>query len=220
MTQPPHPIATLIKEAAVRRGVTMRALAAEAFMSHDTLYRLMKGEAENANMITIYRLARAMGIAPIALLRVMHHDIDLGPATALPVDVVGDHSAFVADVTYPDGDVVRAGQRFVKRWLLQNTGRVAWRGRVLRCMDGDIVMARRNKAGELMLLFTPGLKAVESQVPVPDTKPGQTVEIAAEFIAPELPCDVLSSWKMHTASGKLCFPEHSGIWCRVTVMAA
>lgn len=188
-------------------------------MSHDTLYRLMKGEAENANMITIYRLARAMGVAPITLLRVMHHDIDLGPATELPVDVVGDHSAFVADVTYPDGDVVRAGQRFVKRWLLQNSGRVAWSGRVLRCMDGDIVVARRNKAGDLVPLFTPGLKAVECQVLVPDTKPGQAAEIAAELVAPALPCDVLSLWKMHTASGKLCFPEHSGIWCRVSVMA-
>ena len=219
MKSAPHPIAVFVKEAAVRRGVTLRQIASAARISPDTLYRMMKGEADNSGVMLIYRLARAMGVAPIALLRVMHHDIDLGPATELPVDVVGDHSAFVGDVTYPDGDVVRAGQRFVKRWLLQNSGRVTWRGRVLRCMDGDIVVARRNLVGELVPLFTPGLKAVESQVPVSDTKPGQTVEIAAEFIAPELPCDVLSSWKMHTASGKLCFPKHSGIWCRVSVMA-
>ena len=113
-----------------------------------------------------------------------------------------------------------AGQRFVKRWLLQNSGSVPWTGRVMRCMDGDIVVARRNAQGELVPLFTPGLTAVKSQVPVPDTKPGQTAEISAEFIAPELPCNVLSLWRMHTSEGTLCFPQHSGLWCRVTVMTA
>lgn len=169
--------------------------------------------------MTIYRLARALGVAPIALLRLMFHDIDLGPSTKLPVDVQGDHIAFVSDLTYADGEVVMAGQRFEKRWLLQNTGRIAWRNRRMRCMDHQIVIARKASDGALTQIFAPGLSATQSEVAVADTQPGETLEITVEFTAPTLPCDTLSLWKMVTFDGALCFPEHSGIWCRVSVMA-
>lgn len=219
MTRNGHRIAAFVKEAAVRRGVTLRQIAASALISPDTLYRLMNGEGDNSGLLTIYRLARALGVAPIALLRVMHHDIDLGPATELPVEIQGDHISFVSDITYPDGSVVRAGQRFVKCWLLQNTGRVAWRNRILVCMDTEIVVARKGADGVLVPLFAPGLKPMESSVAIPDTQSGHTAEISVEFVAPMLPCDTLSLWKMKTAQGSLSFPEHSGIWCRVSVMA-
>jgi transcriptional regulator with XRE-family HTH domain len=215
----PDSIAVFVKEAATRQGVSLRHLAAMAKMSPDTLYRMMNNDTRSIGILSIYRLARAMGIAPIALLRVMYHDIELGPATDLPVEVQGDHIAFVSDITYPDGAVVKAGQRFVKCWLLQNTGRVAWRNRVLACMDSEIVVARKGADGVLVPLFAPGLKPVESSVAVPDTQPGGTAEISVEFVAPMLPCDTLSLWKMKTAKGTLSFPEHSGIWCRVSVMA-
>ena len=212
-------IDTFVKEASERRGLTLRQLALAASISPDTLYRLMRGEAKSVGIVTIYRLARGLGVAPIALLRVMFHDIELGPATQLPVEVQGDHVAFVSDLTYADGAVVMAGQRFEKRWLLQNTGTVSWRNRILRCMDHEIVVARKGADGTLIQLFAPGLKATQSEIVIADTNPGGTVEIAVEFTAPLLPCDTLSSWKMVTADGTLCFPEHSGIWCRVSVMA-
>ena len=212
-------IESFVKEAAERRGLTLRQLAATASISPDTLYRLMRGEAKSVGIVTIYRLARGLGVAPIALLRVMFHDIDLGPATALPVETPGDHEAFVADVTYPDGAVVMAGQRFVKRWLLKNSGDVSWVGRRMRCVDQDIVVAQRGPGGELVPLFTPGLTAIQPEVQIATTHPGETVEISVDFTAPILPCDTLSLWKMVTERGALCFPKHAGIWCRVSVMA-
>ena len=212
-------IETFVKEAAERRRLTLRQLAAKASISPDTLYRLMRGEAKSVGIVTIYRLARGLGVAPIALLRVMFHDIELGPATQLPVDEPGDHAAFVSDLTYADGAVVMAGQRFEKRWLLQNTGSVSWQNRKLRCMDHEIVVARKGADGTLIQLFIPWLKATQSEIVIADTNPGGTVEIAVEFTAPVLPCDTLSSWKMVAEDGTLCFPEHSGIWCRVSVMA-
>ncbi len=33
---------------------------------------------------------------------------------------------FVEDVTFPDGSHVQPGTKFVKRWLLMNTGTHAW----------------------------------------------------------------------------------------------
>ena len=212
-------IESFVKEAAERRGLTMRKLAAIAHISPDTMYRLMRGEAKSVGIVTIYRLARGLGVAPIELVRAMFHDIDLGPATSLPVEAPGDHAAFVSDLTYADGAVVMAGQRFEKRWLLQNTGSISWRNRRLRCMDHEIVVARRRADGALVELFAPGLTATRPEVIISDTKPGETVEIAVEFTAPLLPCDTLSSWKMVKTDGELCFPEHSGIWCRVSVMA-
>ncbi|MGB7873706.1 MAG: NBR1-Ig-like domain-containing protein [Anaerolineales bacterium] len=36
------------------------------------------------------------------------------------------NSAFVADVTYPDGSVVKAGEWIIKTWSIQNTGECTW----------------------------------------------------------------------------------------------
>jgi hypothetical protein len=40
-----------------------------------------------------------------------------------------DDSVFERDVTYPDGTVVPAGERFDKTWRIRNTGSVHWRDR-------------------------------------------------------------------------------------------
>ncbi|WP_086859117.1 helix-turn-helix domain-containing protein [Amycolatopsis lexingtonensis] len=46
--------------------------------------------------------------------------------------IAGDESAFVADVTVPDGTVMPPGFRFEKVWRLRNAGTVPWIGRYLR----------------------------------------------------------------------------------------
>ncbi|HET6845633.1 MAG TPA: NBR1-Ig-like domain-containing protein, partial [Anaerolineales bacterium] len=37
-----------------------------------------------------------------------------------------DNAAFVADVSVPDGTVVKAGQPFTKTWRISNTGTCTW----------------------------------------------------------------------------------------------
>ncbi|MBS0315281.1 MAG: hypothetical protein JSS05_13995 [Proteobacteria bacterium] len=54
---------------------------------------------------------------------------------------------------------------------------------------------------------------------VPRTESGETAEISVVLRAPLLPCDTISRWKMVDAEGWLCFPEHSGLWCAVSVVS-
>lgn len=67
--------------------------------------------------------------------------------------------------------------------------------------------------------IAPGLTTSKAEVKVPRTESGETAEISVVFRAPLLPCDTISRWKMVDAEGWLCFPEHSGLWCAVSVVS-
>jgi hypothetical protein len=115
-----------------------------------------------------------------------------------------DDDRFVADVTIPDGTIVRANQRFVKTWEIQNTGLVPWRGRYLQ------------RQGTLQ---APGLCTSPARVPVPTTLPGQDVQISVTFTAPSLPGSCIVYWKMTDAQGRLYFPDRTGVYVLVNVSA-
>ena len=218
----PHPIRLAVEAGCERQGLTLSAVAALAGVSRETLYRLMRGEGQTATVATICGIARAIGIAPIILLREIYHDIDMGVATLLPVTQGGDHISFITDVTVPDGCMVLAGRSFVKTWMLQNTGTVPWVGRKLRCVDSELVTARwvvRSGRRVLMQDISPGLKPTRTSVAIPSTESGKSVSVSVKFRAPMLPCDAISRWKMVDDNDKLCFPEHTGVWCAVSVVS-
>lgn len=117
--------------------------------------------------------------------------------------VAGDNSAFIADVTYPDGTKVVAGQHFVKKWEIRNIGSVAWIGRYLAAY------------GE-----STGACTYPSRVLVPETSPGETAIISVTVTAPSTPQVCYVTWKMVTAAGNLYFPNEIGIWFNVRIVAA
>lgn len=212
----------VVEAGCARQGLTLSAVAAQAGVSRETLYRLMRGEGQTATVATVCGIARAIGIAPIILLREIYHDLDMGVATLLPVTQDGDHVSFIADVTVPDNCMVLAGQRFVKTWMLQNTGTVPWAGRKLHCVDSELVSARWVQRGLKRVLVedvAPGLKPTRRSVAIPLTPSGASVKVSVTFQAPLLPADAISRWKMVDASGALCFPENSGVWCAVSVVS-
>jgi transcriptional regulator with XRE-family HTH domain len=216
-----HPIKQLIDAACKRSAITHAEVASRAGVSRETLYRIMRGNGNRASVETVCGIARAAGIAPVVLLRMMYNDLDSGALTLLPVRKDGDHISFLSDVTIPDGSMVMAGQRFLKTWALQNTGVVEWRDRKLQCVDGEYVMARWvTRKGERVLVadVTPGLIPEKREVTIPRTLSGDSVKVSVTFRAPQLPCDVLSRWVMVDANGGRCFPEHSGLWCAVSVI--
>jgi len=53
-------------------------------VARETLYRIMRGDAQRASVQKICAIARAAQMAPIALLCLVYHDIDLAPRPRCP----------------------------------------------------------------------------------------------------------------------------------------
>lgn len=119
-----------------------------------------------------------------------------------PID--GNGSAFVTDVTVPDGTVMSPGQRFDKVWRLRNSGSVPWIGRYLR---------RLGAPGGL------GVPSSPVQVRIADTMPGETVDIAVPLKAHILPGTAEVHWKMVDEDGFEYFPDryYQGIFLTIVV---
>jgi len=85
---------------------------------------------------------------------------------------VESHKAqFEADVNYPDGSAVVAGETFVKKWTIQNKGSAAWPASVLTFEDGSEAL----------------FPTTDRQFQVPSAAPGATVEVSVTMRAPLTP---------------------------------
>ena len=104
-----HPIKRLIDASCKRNALGHVEVATRFGVSRETLYRSMRGNGNRASVETVCGIARAAGIAPVVLLRLMYNDLDSGALTLLPVRKDGDHISFLSDVTIPDGSTVMAG---------------------------------------------------------------------------------------------------------------
>jgi hypothetical protein len=137
------------------------------------------------------------------------------PATAPPSPVVapisdnadrplvpGDAARFVADITIPNGLIVHTNQHFTKIWAVRNTGTVYWRNRYLERYG---------------VLQAPELCGSPQRVPVPDTAPGQEVQISVAFTAPSLPGSCKTAWSMTDGNGHDYFPAGFGLFMVVNV---
>jgi hypothetical protein len=113
-----------------------------------------------------------------------------------------DDSAFVGDVTVPDGTIVQVEKEFEKVWEIRNAGCVVWEDRYLR---------EENTGAS-------GLIPISRQIPIPIALPGETVRLAVRFKAPKYPCTCESYWKMLDSNGRYCLPDLKGLFCRVKVV--
>ena len=106
------------------------------------------------------------------------------PITAPPVPgACTNNSAFVTDVTVPDGTNFSAGQTFNKIWKLSNTGTCAW-------------------GTGYQLVFISGEAMTSSTVvSVPATASGATADILVPMTAPATAGDHTGSWRMRSADG-------------------
>lgn len=105
--------------------------------------------------------------------------------------IPGDASTFVADITIPDGTVMRPYQEFDKIWRIQNSGTVPWVGRWL---------ARRGSpTGH-------GVPTSPRRVRIPDTMPGKEVDITVPMKAQPLAGASQAHWKMVDHDGWEYFP--------------
>lgn len=120
------------------------------------------------------------------------------PVQRFPLDqqpdypIPGDASTFVADITIPDGTLMAPYQHFTKIWRIRNSGTVPWESRWL---------ARRGApTGH-------GIPSSPAKVPIPDTEPGQELDISVPMRAQPLAGSSQMHWKMVDEQGWEYFPD-------------
>lgn len=116
--------------------------------------------------------------------------------------IPGDATMFVADVTIPDGTVVKANTTFVKVWALANTGSVVWHGRWL---------VPEHPSGPDDICQVP------DRVAIGDTSPGEQVMISARVKTRNRPGQCWVSWKMVDDRGRMYFPSRRPVVFLVNV---
>jgi Ig-like domain from next to BRCA1 gene len=201
-----------IRNRANTLGLKITEMCRLAKISRQSFYALNEVPDKLPDLKTIISLADVLQVHPLRLLHLVFDRVPMNQAATRAAR--GDQSAFVSDVTFPDGALVLPNQRFTKVWELQNVGKVAWKNRFLQCMDEEIVVTART--GEVIEL---GQNLIPEcpRVAVPFTEAGDSVRISVNFTAPIQPMTVLSYWKSVHEDGTLCFPKSMGVWCKVRV---
>ncbi|KAL9243110.1 hypothetical protein vseg_017038 [Gypsophila vaccaria] len=97
-------------------------------------------------------------------------------------------SCFIMDVTVVDGTAMPPSMPFTKIWRMRNIGTLPWNyGLQLLWIGGD--------------RFRPS-DSIKIQVPSNGVAVGFELDIAVDFIAPELPGQYISCWRMADQSGQ------------------
>lgn len=94
-------------------------------------------------------------------------------------------AVFIKDVTVPDNEIIKKGQRFVKTWQFKNSGSCTW------TPDYSIVFIW----GDRMNGPTP--KPIGQTI-----APGQTIEVSTELTAPSEPGQYQGSWSFQDTDGQ------------------
>jgi hypothetical protein len=113
----------------------------------------------------------------------------LAGSTAAPVNAAPtcNNSAYIADVTIPDGTVLSPGEDFDKVWRIQNTGTCAWdEGYKLVFIGGERAL-------------DPTSFEINSADDYVD--PGETVDMGVDLTAPEAEGSYTATWQMQSDSG-------------------
>lgn len=121
------------------------------------------------------------------------------PQPSVPL-VPGDGIKFIADVTIPDGTVVKVNQHFIKIWEIKNDGKAHWKNRWAERAD---------------LPADSGACETPKRIRVPDTPPGGHAMVKVRVIAPPVPETCWVAWKMVNEEGQHFFPSRRPIFFTV-----
>jgi hypothetical protein len=106
------------------------------------------------------------------------------PPSATPIPIPCEWAQFMADVTVPDGSKFAPGASFTKVWRIRNIGSCAWTAGYYLVFVGGERMHVRNAYSLPWVV-----------------RPGETVDVAADFIAPSTPSRYRSNWMLSNPSG-------------------
>jgi len=213
-----YELSEFVKKRAGALGLSLSELARQTGISRQALYALLDGTTGQARVSTLIALAKVLQVHPMALFRHLLSQLELPKFATTASKYQFDASGFVQDVTIPDNTTVLTDQVFTKVWEIQNIGHVDWVGRKMVCMDQQPAISAGTDdiaAPEFRRGLVPTLPVID----IPDTLPGDSVFLSAEFMALVYPCTVISYWKMVDAAGDICFPATEGLSCLVRVVS-
>lgn len=119
-----------------------------------------------------------------------------------PYPIPGDASTFVDDVTVPCGTEMPPFYEFEKIWRIRNSGTVPWAGRWLRRVG--------TPTGH-------GIPTSPYRVLIPDTQPGEEVDIVVPMQAQPLPGNSQAQFKMVDDQDREYFPDRYPLGLVVTI---
>lgn len=93
-----------------------------------------------------------------------------------------DTAVLLRDVTIPDNTQVKAGEKFIKTWELQNTGTCTWTNYTVKFSNGDDMHAPLS-------------------TPLPDTAPNSKVLVSMELTAPSADGRYTGYFTLNNANG-------------------
>lgn len=218
-------LGSLVRQRAQQLGLPLTAVAERTGVTRAYLHRLLSGETKNPGVLTIHKLAIALGLPAMTLFRLYTNDqaAHISGRTArrhLGLLDPSDGLVFVEDVTVPDHSPVCPRERFTKTWAIQNAGSVIWLGRRLIRVDSDVIAAQRTEQGNLVPILDTHLMSYERILDIPATEPGQVTELSVELRAPEGSGTVAAFWTMVDGDGRQCFDSQCHLYCIVTVVGA
>lgn len=123
---------------------------------------------------------------------------DAGGTPAAAQQPERDDSLFEGDITYPDGSVVPPATSFTKVWRLRNNGTIFWANRFLARLNDEPCTA-------------PDL------IEIPQTAPGESVDISVTVRTPGRPGRCKIFWKMVDEQGRMLFPAKRPVFLDVRV---
>ena len=105
--------------------------------------------------------------------------------TITPVPAACNDATFIEDVTIPDGSAFTPSTQFLKVWRLRNVGSCTW------TTDYELVFVGGNRLG------------AQRAVHLSDTvKPGASINLGANMVAPSIPGNYRGFWMLQNANGK------------------
>lgn len=230
-----------LRDAKTRRDVFSKTIIWESGVNKSQFYRILKGEEapsietkkrlceslglrdeqfdvlfeksksrekrsfENENPKTnksLITLGFAIFLGSLILTASVIYSKKTTSSVATDLAVPGDQTLFIKDVTIPDGTSIPVNTTYEKIWRVKNTGTVVWKNRYLK---------RITPASDLLCSST-------AMVPIPETQPGETIDISVTFHTPHLPGSCRTDWKTSDAQGNLYFPDMHGLFSIVTVV--
>lgn len=201
-----------IRQFCNQKNISLSTLAKQAGMSRVTLYKMLE-EEHTPTLDKIVQLASAVNMHPQYLLKLKWSSFHLQQMSSQnnknrkKEKQYNDATVFI-DETFPDNSIIAAGATFTKTWTVQNVGDVVWKNRMLICIDDSDNQSPAN------------LKPEQPIVPIPLTIPGETVTLSVQFTAPEMPARVISYWKSVNENGELSFPNATGLYVAVKIVAS